>query len=161
MSLYQDQQFHWLEPFQYAWLCGRTSTREVLLVAGLLWAILILLVLAFTTYSSLVDIQIDVSLAFIIAFFCFTTTWLVSRMPRNVLVYKQGICVGKTIIPVNRISSAGVEPVVIKGKSYAILQFCTANGRTFRIGLSKSVDAAALAKFLQTSGIGLSQANQS
>lgn len=153
MAAHQVQQFIWLEPLSYAWVCGRVSIRKVFLVAALLWLLLMFLVLALTAYTAQTEIEVDVSLALFIAVFCIAATWLVSRMPRNVHVDDKSIWIGRTMIPHSRISSAGVEPVVIGGKSYSILRLRTVNGSSYSIGLSHSVNAVNLAGFLQSSGI--------
>lgn len=153
MSNYQHQEIQWLEPFSYAWSSGRTSIRTVCLIASVLWLLIMCLIAAFISLKT-IHVQTSIIVAFIIALACFLVTWLVSRLPKNVLVYQKGIFIGKMLIPTARIKSASVESVVLNDKSYSVLQFCTTKGRIYKIALSNSIDSTNLAKFLELSGIG-------
>ena len=135
----------------------RTPIREVFLAASLFWALFMFLIVVLTPYLELGDLRMDTELAIASALCCLLITWLVSRMPRNVLVYQKGIFIRKSLILNTSISSASIESVVIKGKSYLELRFCTNDGRDHKVALSRSVDSVRLAKFLDASSIGRSK----
>jgi hypothetical protein len=149
MSL--NQRFHWTEPFAFARARARTSrSGNPFFLFVVLLLLFSLALLAVAVPDSAHDIVALIAVAVVGAFLiAFPGVWLFSRLPSSILVAKDRIAIGRTVIPMAQVQSAVVGTTKLEGIDHPVFTFRTTAGHGYLFGLGRKIDATALATFLQ------------
>ena len=155
VNMSRDQRFHWIEPFDFARARARTTPAgSRLLLFGMYALLLSACFLAVAVPDSVRDLSALVAISLAAAFLiAFPGIWLLSRLPNSVVVARDCIAFGGTIIPIMQVQSAVVGTIKLESVQYPVLTFRTTTGENYIFGLGRKIDPAALAEFLQQHGI--------